>query len=163
MLTLLGVVSALRGANLTGASFVIALGAPALLIGGRRTFAEPLRLRATSDGVWFGGGSVIPWRDIKGIFEARMNVRVDGVRARTSSIAFEFQRRATLLRTPLTCWLAAPFAVGDVDVSPSDSSQRASVLASRLEAMRVVAVGHEDAVSVGASELPAARVISRDD
>jgi hypothetical protein len=88
-----------------------------------------------------------------------MTVQTSVLRARTSAISFEFHRRRTVFRAPILCWLAAPLAVGDIDVA---STGNGSVLASRIEAMRVRAVGIEDGVVRGETELPAARIVRRD-
>ncbi len=98
----------------------------------RRLVSSSPRFRATPDGVWFGGGRVIPWRDVKAVFESNTQVK----RMTATSVAFEFQRRTIVLKTPIGCWIEMPFAVGDIDVSSGDYEQP-RVLASRLEAMRV--------------------------
>jgi hypothetical protein len=121
--------------------FFAGLGLPLLLAGAREAIARPPRLRATSDGVWFGGGATIAWQEITAIYAPVVTVAVHGTSTKTSAIAFEFRNRRTVLRVPLRYWLAAPFSVGDVDVSTRDLKERADVLASKLEAMRVQASG----------------------
>jgi hypothetical protein len=122
-----------------GAVFFFAIGATIVLVTGRQLLARSPRFRATSAGVWFGGGAVIPWTEIKSVFEAGVDVRGGGISGRSSSIAFEFHRRSTLFRTPPEHWLATLLAVGDLDVGP-DTGEKAAVLASKLEAMRVQVV-----------------------
>jgi hypothetical protein len=127
---LLGAV-ALPRAPLAANVFFIVLGALLALLGGSRVIARTPRFRANAEGVWFGGGAVIPWSDVKQVFES--GVTVDG--RKTSGIAFELRDRKTLFKTPIENWLSTPFAVGDIDVSPSDR-ESTTVLVSRLEAMR---------------------------
>ncbi len=137
----------------------LAAGLPTLIVQVRHLIVRTPRARATLDGVWFGGGRIVPWSDISAIYEAGLNVRVHGISGRTSSIAFDFHRKRTLLRVPIGCWLVHPLAVGDIDVSPHAAIDKAHVLAARLEAMRTRARGTEDAVTAGASDIPPARIV----
>ena len=116
---------------MAGRGFFLGLGALLAGLGLLRLFARTPRFRADERGVWFGGGPVIVWTDIKAVFEVNMNVKGRD----TTAIAFELQRRGLLFKTPVENWLAAPFAVGDIDISPS-TTEWTSVLAARLEAMR---------------------------
>jgi hypothetical protein len=118
-------------------------------------------VRATAAGISFSGSSYVPWRDIKAIYEAGFDVRVNLMKTRTQSIAVDFHRKRTMFRLPLAVWLTSPFAVGDIDISPHDADERAAVIIAKLEAMRTRAVGDEDGTVLGTSELPAARVIDR--
>lgn len=120
-------------APLAAQVFFIAMGAPLVVLGLSRALSRSPRFRADERGVWFGGGAIVPWSDVKQVFEVDLTVK--GRRA--AAIAFEFQRRATLFKTPIENWISAPFAVGDVDVSPG--GEGISVAASKLEAMRVKA------------------------
>ena len=95
-------------------------------------------LRATDDGVWFGGGRVIHWRDVSAIYESNLQVNMRGIRAKPSAIAFDFGERRTLLRLPLGALLASPFSVGDIDVSTADANEKATVVVAKLEAMRTL-------------------------
>ena len=62
-------------------------------------------LRATSDGVWFGGGLTIPWREIGAIYEAGVPIQRYGYSVLTRAIGFAFHRRRTVLRLPPSLWL----------------------------------------------------------
>ncbi len=102
-----------------------------------RLAASSPRFRATEKGAWFGGGTLIPWTEIKAVFESGSTMRLHGQTITAHAIAFEFHQRRTLFRTPIECWIAAPFALGDVDVATKDWRDTPSVLVARLEAMRV--------------------------
>jgi hypothetical protein len=131
----------LPSASLVPRIFFLVLGLPQLLAGGRELFTRPPRLRADNHGIWFGGGATVPWTDVASVYAPVVTVRHHGASAKTSAIAFEFRRRLTVLRVPLRYWLAAPFSVGDVDVTTRDLKERAEVLAAKLESMRVQARG----------------------
>jgi hypothetical protein len=120
---------------------------------------RPLCLRATRDGVWFGGGPIIPWHEIKGIYEAGVPIERYGYKVRTRAIAFELRRKRTLLRLPSSLWLTS-FAVGDVKVSVLAAHQEPIALVCQLDGMRTLACGLEAGVLPGAATLPSARVIS---
>ena len=141
-----------------GGVFLLAIGGLAILGTFRGVFSRAPQVRATDAGVSFHGGVLIPWAEIKQIYVGGVDVQTK----RTTSIAFDFRRRRTMFRLPIGLWVTSPIAVGDIDISPSGSPDRADVIASRLEAMRVRSVGTEDGVIVGDSELPAARVVERD-
>jgi hypothetical protein len=66
------------------------------------------------EGVWFGSATIIPWRDVRSVFES--GIQVKGHKA--SGVAFEFHRKSTLFRTPVEHWISSTFAVGDIDLSP---------------------------------------------
>lgn len=102
--------------------FFFALGAPLVIANGRILIAHSPRLRATASGLWFGGGAVVPWAEVKRIYEAR-----------ASAIAIDFEHKRVLFRLPMTLWLAAPFSAGDVDIAPVGSTP---AIVARLEAMR---------------------------
>lgn len=123
---------------------------------------QPPQVRATEQGVSFGGRAPIPWSEIKQVYVGTFNVSAYGMAGKTRSISFDFHRKLTLLRLPVTYWFGTMLAVGDVDVAPPTTGERADVLASRLEAMRVQAVGAIDGVTVGGADLPAARLVERD-
>lgn len=142
--------------------FLMVVGSLTLLSSVRTLIKRAPLVRATEAGVSFGGGRVIPWTAIKQVYSAGLDVRVNFVRARTSSIAFDFHKRRTMFRLPVGFWITSPLAIGDIDVSPHATADRPAVIASKLEAMRVRAVGTEDGVVVGNSELPAARVVEHD-
>jgi hypothetical protein len=137
------------------------VGALAVALAARALFRRAPQLRASDDGLTLGG-RFLPWGDVKQIYVGRMKVRAYGMSTRTESLAIDFHRRRTLFRWPISFWIGSPFAVGDVDVSLARASGRGDVIASRLEAMRVRSSGTEEAATVGASELPAARLVERD-
>jgi len=132
---LLGVV-ALPKAPVEANVFFIVFGGLMVVFALPSAVARTPRFRANDKGVWFGGGAVIPWTDVKAVFES--GVKVKG--HQTVGIAFEFHRRSTLFRAPVEHWITAPFAVGDIDISPPDTD-RSTVTASRIEAMRQAASG----------------------
>jgi molecular chaperone DnaK len=107
-----------------------------LSVGGRSLFTGAPRFRATSAGVWFGGGSIIPWSEVKQVFEGEVRASFHGVRMREKRVSFVFYRRATLLRAPITCWFSTPFSAGDIDLSIYDSVRAAPLLISRIEVAR---------------------------
>jgi len=107
-----------------------------LSVGGRSLFTGAPRFRATSAGVWFGGGSIIPWSEVKQVFEGEVRASFHGVRMREKRVSFVFYRRATLLRAPITCWFSTPFSAGDIDLSVYDSVRAAPLLISRIEVAR---------------------------
>ena len=121
---------------------------------------RPPWLRATAAGVWFGGGPVIPWQEIKAIYEAGIPIERYGYSVRTRAIGFAFHHRRTLLKLPSSLWLTT-IAVGDVRVSVYAMNEQPSAVVFQLEAMRIQACGHEDGVVPGAVEPPTARVIAR--
>lgn len=150
-----------RGVPASAGWIVIGIGALAVVLATRGLLTRVPQLRATDDGLALGG-RLIAWADVKQIYVGRMNVRAYGVSTRTESLAIDFHRRRTMFRLPIAFWIGSPLAVGDVDVSLARASGRADVIASQLEAMRVRISGTEDAATIGASELPAARLVERD-
>ena len=113
--------------------FFASIGLVLTVGGGRRLLARTPRFRASAIGVWFGGGSIIPWHDVKNVYEVALTTRRFGTRG---AIAFDFHRRGVVFRAPVACWLASPFGVGDIDISSQGSSEPVAVLASKLEALR---------------------------
>ena len=157
---LVGIGGAIASGNRhTGTGWVVlALGAPFALLSLRGMLSRAPLVRGTEEGLAFAGRRPLPWTAIKQIYVAQMSVNVGGVSGQASSIAIDFHQKRTLVRLPVSFWLGHPFAAGDVDVR---SDQRAEVVASRLEALRVRACGSEDGTVTGA-DLPAARVVERD-
>ena len=131
---------------LAASLFLLGWGGVVTGVAMRHVFGGPIRFRANAEGLWFGGGDVIPWSEVKAIFETQMDVKVHGTRVKDGSIAIQFQRSRTVFSTPASNWFAAPFAVGDIDLSiHMDTGHRASALASKLEAMRAHSQRHTDA------------------
>src|ERR1700753_1514436 len=54
---------------------VSVFGIGAIATGGRSLFTGAPRFRATSDGVWFGGGSLVPWTAVNQVFEGAVSAR----------------------------------------------------------------------------------------
>jgi hypothetical protein len=101
---------------------------------------RPPALRATSEGLWFGSRGVIPWRDVSAIYVANLQFRGRAsVFSKENAIAFEFHRPRMLLRLPISAWLASPFAVGTIDISPAHSPEPPNMIVAKLEAMRTAA------------------------
>lgn len=115
-------------------------------------------MRATSDGVWFGGGPTIPWREIGAIYEAGVPIQRYGYSVLTRAIGFAFRRKRTVLRLPPSLWLTS-FAFGDVRISTYARDELPSTLVGALEDMRRAACGEEEGVVRGTCELPPARLL----
>jgi len=125
------------------------IGLPALFSTTRALVANQPHLRANYQGLWFGGGRVVPWRDVEMI----------GVRP--CDVAIYFRSRKSLLRLPPAKVVRSMFSVGDVDVSCGTLS--AATLAAQIDNMRSRYVGSIDGVTVDAARLPVARVVSKDE
>jgi hypothetical protein len=133
-----------------------AFGVPFMVSNVRLLVTRPPWLRATSEGLWFGGGATIPWQDVKAVYEAGVPIERYGYSVRTSAIGFAFHRKRTLFRVPSSLWLTT-IALGDVKISVLAAEEQPSALVFQLEAMRLKACGHEAGVIRGAVELPSAR------
>jgi hypothetical protein len=101
------------------------------------TFAKGPRFRATNEGIWFGGGSVIPWSAVKLVYNAghaghgRKVIQNYGT---STTIGFEFHQSKTLFKTPIAQWFLAAAAMGEVHlVKPPD---RGELLATLKEMQR---------------------------
>jgi hypothetical protein len=141
MLTAIGLFFAFAGAlPFVAAALFLVAGAPVMVASLRLLVTRAPRLRADERGLWFGGGSIVSWDDVDAIYESSFDVQYNGRRARTSAVAIDFTRRGTLFRLPISSWLASPFGVGDVDVSPDAYPGSTAALVARLDAMRVAAV-----------------------
>jgi len=140
LLTFIGVFLAIADTHLplVAPLLFIALGAPMLARNALWLAKGTPSVRATDEGVWFGGGRVIAWRDVSAIYESNLEVRMRGVRAKPSAIAFDFRDLRARLRLPLSALLASPFSVGDIDVSTADMNENAMVVVAKLEAMRAL-------------------------
>jgi len=119
---------------------------------------RPPWLRATAAGVWFGGGPVIPWQEIKAIYEAGIPIERYGFSVRTSAINVRFHRARTLLRLPWSLWLTT-LAMDTVKVSLFAAADPPTTVLAQLEALRLSAVGHEDGAMPGSGGVPAARIV----
>ena len=101
----------------------------------RMLIVRPPQLRATDEGVAFAGGAVIPWHEIKGIYEAGTPIQRYGYSVKTRAIAFAFHRWSTLFRVPSTLWLST-MILGDVKISTYAAADPPSVLVPKLDSMR---------------------------
>jgi hypothetical protein len=118
----------------------MAIGLAAIGITVRSLVLRRPALRATSEGLWFGGGGVIPWHDVAAIYVANLQFRGRfGLFSKENAIAFEFHRPRMLLRLPISAWLASPFAVGTIDVSSAHSPEPPNMIVAKLETMRTAA------------------------
>lgn len=141
-----------------GPSIVVVLAIPLVASNVRILIRRPPCLCATSDGVWFGGGPIIPWREIKGVYDAGVPIEHYGYKVRTRALGFEFHRKWTLLRLPSSLWLTT-IAVGDVKVSVLAAQQEPVALVCQLDGMRRRASDPEAGPSPQAAALPRARVV----
>jgi hypothetical protein len=135
-------------------------GVPLIVSNVRLLVTRPPWLRATSEGLWFGGGATIPWQEVKAVYEAGVPIERYGYSVRTSAIGFAFHRKWTLFRVPSSLWLTT-IAFGDVKISVLAAEEQPRALVFQLEAMRLNACGHEAGVIRGAAELPSARAVRR--
>jgi hypothetical protein len=135
-------------------------GLPLIASNLRLLVRRPPWLRASSDGLWFGGGPTIPWQEVKAVYEAGVPIKRYGYSVRTSAIGFAFHHKRTVLRLPSSLWLTT-IAVGDVKISVLAAEEQPSALVFQLDAMRIKACGHEAGVIPGAAEVPAARTLRR--
>jgi hypothetical protein len=123
-----------------GAVFFLVIGAATLGGSLRSLLARTPRLRASRDGVWFGGRRTIRWSEIEAVYASSLEVRVHGRRVRPAAISFDFVRKTTIFRLPVVAWLSSPFSVGDVDVAPGGSGDSSSALVAKLQILRAEAV-----------------------
>ena len=133
---LLGAIS-FEDKPLAMAAFFLGLGGLITLMCVRLFAGGNVRFRANTNGLWFGGGSTIPWSDIDSIFEVQTDVRVGAAPVKVVSVAILFHRWPTVLRTPVITWFSAPFSVGHIDLAiHHDANIQPRLLASKLAAMR---------------------------
>jgi hypothetical protein len=116
------------------------LGLLLTVIWGCRLITSSPLLRATPTGVWFGGGSIILWPDLKSVFESELTGMTGNGMARTVRyISFDFHRTRTVLRALVLYWLRSLSGVGDINIQIDAPRGMSSVFVARLEAMRVQA------------------------
>jgi hypothetical protein len=134
------------------ASFVI------LAASARAFLLRPPVLRATRAGLWFGGGAIIPWREIAKVYDAgRCLENVYGSTwSRELGIAFH-RRGAVMAAAWPVCLTALPFRRAILSLETVEEPS-ASVVA-RLEAMRASGVDHE--LDGRSTPPPRARVVRR--
>ena len=134
------------------------VGLPIVYWTARNAIFNPPLLRASEHGLRFGGGKLVPWHAVKMVGEARLDMRLNGVCAGSAGVAIYFHQSKTILRLPMVYWMTSFLNIGDVDVSTVATKQSARVIEAQLEARRTHALGNENAVTVGATALPAAHV-----
>jgi hypothetical protein len=134
-------------------------GVPLVASNARLLVTRPLVLRATSAGLWFGAGAIIPWQEIAAIYEAGVQIERYGYRVRTRAINIAFRRVRVMFRVPSWLWLTT-WSPGHVKISLYAIDELPMVVVARLQAMWMSACGQGDAAS-GAGELPPARVVER--
>lgn len=127
---------------------LVAIGARAVLANAWAILWRRPVLRASSDGVWFGGGPMIAWRDIESVYQPAMRPTM-----RRTCVAFSFCQSRTLFRLPPWLWLTS-LALGDVMISVIGSGMEPTTVIARLDALRA------GAVASGATELPRAELRS---
>ena len=138
-----------REGNYSIAVLMGSIGLLALFSSARNLLVHPPHLRANYQGLWFGGGRLVPWRDVEMI----------GVRP--CGVAVYFHSRKSLLRLPPAKLVRTIMSVGDIDVPTP--RQSAAMLAAQIDNMRSRYVGSIDGVTVDAARLPVARVVSKDE
>ena len=126
----------------------VAIGAWKLLGNLRLVLGRPPALRASSEGVWFGGGPMIRWQDIESVYYPEMTLA--GRAQLQPCVAFSFHRRRTLFRLPPRLWFTTP-AIGHVAVSSSGTNLTPAAVIAQLDALRGTARD-------GAGELPRAQL-----
>lgn len=120
----------------------------------------PPLLRATSDGVWLGGGSIIPWREVSTISYPRVARDGQGSAFRTSELRIAFHRRRALLAAPWPSWPTA-LLLGRVAISLETIEGRTGTVVARLEAMRLRACRGDGGAIGPIRKPPRARVVRR--
>ena len=116
MLTPLGVALLWSSAWWLGLAMALA-GLPLLVLNARVLITRPPRLRIDDEGVWFGGGRTVPWREIKSVYLSTVRARRLDARA----LSFEFHDAARARRhLPIALRLRGVAAVGDLDLSAND-------------------------------------------
>jgi hypothetical protein len=94
-------------------------GVPILGVNAWILIAKPPRLRIGPDGIWFGGGKTVPWREIKSAYLS--TVRTNHARLTARAVSFDFHDAAKVRRMlPLPLRLRGVGAVGDLDLSEND-------------------------------------------
>lgn len=110
---------------------MLVTGAVPVLSNGWLLIRRPIVLRATDDGVWFGAGPVIPWRDVAYVYESGIFWQKYGHSGRTISVSFSFHRARTMFKLPPFLWCTT-WRFGDVRISAADAEDPPQVLVARL-------------------------------
>lgn len=118
---------------------------------------RPLALRATAEGVWFGGGPVLPWTEVRLVHEhvvpMRWNAPTDAL---SRGITFELQHRRTMFRLPWRCWFSSGLSF-DVTILTYHLPETPAALSAQLNGMRNAACGAADGVLPGVAQPAVAR------
>ena len=117
-------------------------------------------LRATSEGLWFGGGSIVGWREVAAIYYPRVHDIRGNAAFQTRELRIAFHRRRALLAVAWRLWLPA-FLLGRVAISLETINGPTRTIVAQLETMRRRACGDDDAVAGRMTRLPSARVVKR--
>ena len=155
------IITALEGV-VDVAALLAVVGLPIVYWTGRNAIVSPPLLRASEQGLRFGGGNLVPWDAVKMIGEARLDMQSNGVRADSAAVAIYFHKAKTIFRLPIAYWFTSFASIGDVDVSTNATKQLSRVVASQLDARKTRALGNENAVTAGMVGLPPARVRNSD-
>jgi hypothetical protein len=119
------------------AAALIVLGLPQAIIGVHQLVTRSPAFRANVDGIWFGGGRIVPWRDVSAIYEVVVKVSVNYIPVgKGSLVKVDFRRVVTTFRLPLHRWPLALIREG-VELH----EMRPAVFVARLEAMRAKVAG----------------------
>lgn len=142
-------------------SFVLWFIAALLIVNNARMLLRrPPVLRATRGGLWFGGGPVIAWHEVAGIYEGGIQIERSGPVTRAPAINVAFHRKRTVLRLPSSLWLTA-CSPGHVKISLYALDEIPNAVVTRLEALRAQAAGGSELRTLDAAAPPRARIVSR--
>jgi hypothetical protein len=133
-----------------------------LVVGNARVVLEcPPLLRATTEGLWLGGGSIIPWREVAAIYYPR--VRQPDERSatfQTRELRIAFHRRLALLAAPWPLWFTAlPLGRAAIPLDSIEGPTRTVV--ARLETIRHRVCGDDGTIAGRRVKPPRARVVRR--
>jgi hypothetical protein len=134
-----------------------------LLVAGnaRAVLERPPLLRATGEGLWFGGGSIIPWHEVASIYYPRVRDITGRPAFQTRELRIAFHRRRTLLATPWTLWFPA-VPLGRVAISLETLHGPTRTIVAQLETMRRRACGDDNTMpGRRITKPPVARVVKR--
>lgn len=133
--------------GLGGLGLVVSIGALQVAI------QRPPWLRASTAGLWFGGGPIIRWSEIAAMYCMPVSSKIH-----LCTLAIAFRHKRTVLRLPMSCWLTT-IAAGEVQIAPNLYDGGIAAAFAHLEAIRTTACGVEDGVTAGTTTPPLARVV----
>jgi hypothetical protein len=118
LLVPLGVALLWSSAWWVGAAMLVP-GVPLLAVNAWILIRKPPRLRIGPDGIWFGGGTTVPWAELKSAYLS--TVRTNHARLTARALSFDFHDAARVRRMlPLVLRLRGAAGVGDLDLSEND-------------------------------------------